>query len=77
MNRLKTFWLIIDDFVLELGRLALIGAYGSVFPFILARLELLSASDATRWALILIAIAKAFDRWLHEKEIVVKGLTGF
>jgi len=77
VKRLKAFWLIIDDFVLELGRLALIGAYGSVFPFILERLELLSASEATQWALILIALLKAFDRWLHEKEVAVKGLTRF
>lgn len=77
MKKISEFWSKIDDFVLELGRLALIGAYGSVLPVILAQLEILSTADATKWAVILIAILKAFDRWLHEKEIAVKGLTRF
>jgi len=70
-------WDKIDDFVLEAGRIALIGAYSGLLPFVLERLDVLSKSDAGTAALIILVILKSFDRWLHSKGVLEKGITGF
>lgn len=76
-KELLKIWDKVDDFVLEAGRVILIGAYGSFLPFLLSKLELLKQSDAVVFASILIVLLKALDRWLHNKEIVKTGITGF
>ena len=76
-KELLKIWDKCDDFVLEAGRVILIGAYGAFLPFILSKLELLKQGDAVVVASILIVLLKAFDRWLHNKEIVKTGITGF
>jgi len=70
-------WDLIDDFVLEAGRLALIGAYGAVLPYVLNQLEIMREGDSAILAGVLFLILKSLDRYLHEKGIAQKGIARF
>ncbi len=73
MKFLLKVWNEIDDFVLELGRVAVVAA----LPILIDSLQ----KGAVDWRLIgmaiIIAGLKAFDRWLHEKGIAEKGIVRF
>ncbi len=66
-------WDKIDDFVLELGRVALIAA----LPVIYLSLEAGKIDWNAIWLACFIAVLRAIDRWLHEKGITETGLVPF
>ena len=70
---MEKIWDKIDDFVLELLRVALI----AVLPILYLSLE----AGKVDWRAIglagVIAVLRAIDRWLHEKGIAEKGITRF
>jgi hypothetical protein len=73
---LKVAWDLADDFVLELLRVSLLGAYSSAFAFATDSLNGVKG-DWELVAVILGFVLKALDRFLHEKGWAEKGLTRF
>jgi hypothetical protein len=73
MKQLKNVWELVDDFVLEAGRVALIAA----LPIVIDSLQ----KGEVDWKLVgiavLISLLKALDRWMHEKGVAEKGITRF
>lgn len=76
MKFVKKVWEQVDDFVLELLRVALLGAYSSVFAFLTDSLNG-TQGDWQVTATIGLLVLKAVDRFLHEKGIAKKGITRF
>ena len=70
---LLKIWDSIDDFVLEAGRVMVIAA----LPILYDSLSRGEVNLKLIGLAMVIAALKAFDRWLHEKGIAVKGLTRF
>ena len=70
---MKKIWDAIDDYVLELGRVMVIAA----LPILIDSLQKGRVDLRLIGIVMIIAGLKALDRWLHEKDILEKGIVPF
>lgn len=76
MKFLKVVWGQVDDFILELGRIVLLGAYSSAFALVTDKFNGVTGD----WEIVAVmgfGVLKAIDRYLHEKGLAEKGITRF